>query len=65
MCWVFLQIKTELHSVIEAQAYIQCIWKVRDIPAATRMSDYINNFEQFHQKLQKFKIELPSAVLAY
>ena len=65
MGWVFLQIKKELHSVTEVQTYIQCIWKVRDIPAATGISYYINNFEQFYQKLKKFKTDLGSAVLAY
>ena len=34
-------------------------------PKAMLLSDYVNNFEQFYQKLKKFKIEPPSAVLAY
>ena len=29
------------------------------------ISDYINKFEQLHQKLVSFKVELPTAVLAY
>lgn len=57
----------ELYSVTEDQAMFNSYEKFETFqrPKDMTISDYINKFEQLHQKLVSFKIELPSAVLAY
>lgn len=57
----------ELYGITEDQAMFNAYEKFETFHRSKTMSigDYVNEFEQLNQKLKSFKIELPTAVLAY
>ena len=57
----------ELYGLTEDQSMFNAYEKFETFqrPKTMSISDYVNKFEELNQKLRAFKIELPTAVLAY